>query len=562
MGDDELRTLSALTELRDELFGPVVAARGGQIVKRMGDGWFVVFPNASEAVACAVEVQKALNGHEVIQLRIGVHIGDVTFQDDDVYGDGINVAARLEGLADAGQVVISDMVHNSLDKKTAIQFEAGEAHQLKNITREVQVWHWSNAADFKATPTKSAETASPPQKPSIVVLPFANFSNDPEHGFFADGIVEDLITALSRFPWLFVMSRNTSFSYKGKNVQAKRLTEDLGVRYFVEGSLRMSSSRLRITVQLIDAVNDRHVWAESYDRPTGDFFDLQDEISQAITGVLVPALSIAERERFQRANHPSLDAWATYQKGLCQYYQPYSGETHAESRRLFDHAIALDQSFADPHAMIAIMGVYSVRSGQTSYANSRDEILTEARRAAERAVRLEDNNALAHLALGITTQIQGQLAPAILEGQTAIRLNPNLAIAHHELGFILFDGGRLQESIACFDKAIKLSPNDPSRWNFFLMKGQALALMGQFDRAIVNLEEASRLRPTAFWPFVGLASAYAAQGKMKNAKAAIDETLVRNSDMTITMVSVGFGDSSLEHAQNWCNYLRKAGLPE
>jgi adenylate cyclase len=450
MGDDELRTLSALAELRSDLFEPVVEARGGEIIKRMGDGWLVAFPNAADAAACAIEVQEALSGHEIIQLRIGVHIGDVTFQEDDVYGDGINVAARLEASADAGQVVISDMVHNSLDAKSATQFKAGAAQQLKNITRKISVWHWPADGRSNTTSTELSDPAGPLQKPSIVVLPFDNFSSDSEHGFFADGIVEDLITALSRFPWLFVVSRNTSFSYKGENVQTKRLTEDIGVRYMVEGSLRMSPSRLRVTVQLIDAINDRHVWAENYDRPIDDLFDLQDEITQAITGVLVPALSVAERERYQSENHPSLDAWASYQKGLTHYYRPYSDDGHAESRRLFDQAITLDPSFADAHSMIAIMGVYSVRSSQTSYTTSRTEILAESLQMAERAVQLEDNNALAHLALGMSTQMHGRHSAAILEGETAIGLNPNLAIAHHELGFIRFFCGQLVESVGCF----------------------------------------------------------------------------------------------------------------
>ena len=324
----------------------------------------------------------------------------------------------------------------------------------------------------------------------------------------------------------------------------------------------MSPSRLRVTVQLIDAINDRHVWTESYDRAIDDLFDLQDEISQAITGVLVPALSVAERERYQSENHPSLDAWASYQKGLAHYYRPYSDEGHAESRRLFDQAITLDPGFADAHSMIAIMGVYSVRSGQTSYTNSRTEILAESLQMAERAVQLEDNNALAHLALGMSTQMHGRHSAAILEGETAIGLNPNLAIAHHELGFIRFFCGQLEESVGCFEKAIKLSPNDPSRWNFFLLKGLSLALSGQFNRAIPNFEEASRLKPSAFWPFVGLATAYAGQGQLENAKAAVDEVLARNPDMTITKVMRTFSDASLEHARNYGNYLRQAGLPE
>ena len=415
------------------------------------------------------------------------------------------------------------------------------------------------AVESESTIVKQTELNGPP---SIAVLPLENLSDSSEKAYFADGMTEDLITALSRFPWLFVISRGTSFSYKGKSVKAWQVAEDLGVRYIVEGCVRMSSTRLRITVQLIDAVNDRHVWAENYDRATGDLFELQDEISQAITGVLVPALSGAERQRYQRENRPKLDAWSAYQKGLMHYYRPYSDADHAESRRLFDQSIQLDQNFADAHAMIAMMGVYSINSGQTSYTGSKDEILSEAKLAAERAVQLEDRNALAYVALGRVNQLAGHNRVAISQGETATRLNPNLAIAHHELGFILYESGRFEESIPCFDKAIKLSPNDPSRWNFFLLKGIALLLLGEFDRAIASFEESSQLRPTAFWPFVGLAAAYVAQERTEDAQSAINAALDRNPDWTVAKMSGVFATLPHRHQVMWLNYMRKAGLPE
>jgi TolB-like protein/Tfp pilus assembly protein PilF len=407
--------------------------------------------------------------------------------------------------------------------------------------------------------TKQSDLNGPP---SIAVLPIENLSDSSEKAYFADGMTEDLITALSRFPWLFVISRGTSFSYKGKSIKASQVADDLGVRYIVEGCVRMSSSRLRITVQLIDAVNDRHVWAENYDRETGDLFELQDEITQAITGVLVPALSGAERERYQRENRPNLDAWAAYQKGLMHYYRPYSDADHAESRRLFDQSIQLDPNFADAHAMIAMMGVYSINSGQTSYTGSKEEILAEAKLAAERAVQLEDRNALAYVALGRVNQLAGHDRVAISQGEKATTLNPNLAIAYHELGFILYGSGRLEESILCFDRAITLSPNDPSRWNFFLLKAFALLLLGEFDRATASFEESSQLRPTAFWPFVGLAAVYVAQERTEDAKAAINSVLERNPNWTIAKMARVFATSQQKHRVMWADYMRKAGLPE
>ena len=414
----------------------------------------------------------------------------------------------------------------------------------------------------------SNEAVSLPESPeiksnaSIAVMPFACFSSDPEQEFFADGIVEDLISALSRFPWLFVISRGTSFSYKGQKIQAGQLAADLGIRYLVEGSVRMSRSRLRIAVQLIDANKDRQVWAETYDRPTGDLFDLQDEITQTITGVLVPALSSTEREHHLRESRPTIDAWAAYQKGLAYYYRPYSDADHAEARRLFDQSIELDPDFADAHAMIAMMGVYSISSAQTSYTGSRGKILAEARLAADRAVQLDDSNALAHVALGRVYQLAGQYRTAILHGKTATSLNPNLAIAHHELGFILWDYDRLEDSIQCFDQAIKLSPNDPSRWNFFLMRAFSLYGLDEFDRAIADCEEASRLRPAAFWPFLPLAAIFVAQDRMEDAHAAIAELLERNPDWTMEKMSRYYGKASGRYVKVYLRHIREAGLPE
>lgn len=251
MGEDEVRTLAALADMQSELFDPIVEAKGGQIVKRMGDGWFVEFPNASDAVSCAIDVQKRIAGHEIIKLRIGVHIGDVTFRENDLYGDGVNIAARLEALAEPGQVVISDSVYNCLDSVSTKGFGGGQAQELKNITRPVQVWRWPEYETRNLQqPTESADAHVSSDNPSIAVLPFTNLSSDPEKAYFADGIVEDLITALSRFPWLFVISRNSSFTYKDKNVRIKQVADDLGVRYVVEGSVRSSATRVRVAVQL------------------------------------------------------------------------------------------------------------------------------------------------------------------------------------------------------------------------------------------------------------------------------------------------------------------------
>ncbi|MDP6767814.1 MAG: adenylate/guanylate cyclase domain-containing protein [Arenicellales bacterium] len=578
MGENEDRTLRNLKACR-ALTDDCITANHGRIFGSAGDSIIAEFASPVDAVVAATEFQRSLRQRnegvaeeDQMMLRVGLNLGDVIVEGDNLYGDGVNVAARLEALAEPGGISLSGKFHEEVCRKLDMSFVSTGEQEMKNIRDPVSTYKIELSELSKLNLDTSSDDLSGAQNepvtvednenklPAIAVLPFTNMSGDQEQEYFADGIVEDLITALSRFPWLFVISRNTSFSYKGENVQAKRVAEDLGVRYIVEGSLRMSPSRLRVTVQLIDAVNDRHVWAENYDRPTGDLFDLQDEISQAITGVLVPALGIAERERFQRENHPKLDSWTAYQKGLAHYYRPFSHEDHAECRRLFDQSVELDRSFSDAHAMIAMMGAYSIRSGQTSYTGSREEILSEAEQAAERAVQLQDGNALAHLALAPILQLKGQLEAGILECETAIRLNPNLALAHNELGFILFNFGRLEDSVESFDRAIRLSPNDPSRWNFFLIMGFALTCLEQFDQAVESLLEASRLRSSAFWPFLGLAAAYSGQGEMEKAKAAIDKTLELKPDWTVAKIMKPGGDSP-EHIQNWANWIQQAGLP-
>jgi TolB-like protein len=425
------------------------------------------------------------------------------------------------------------------------------------------VWSWQpGAKGSKGGSTTAKETLPLPDKPSIAVLPFDNMSGDPEQEYFADGIAEDLITALSRFPWLFVIARNSSFTYKGRSVDVKQVGRDLGVRYVVEGSVRRSDTRLRVAAQLIDATTGHHVWAERYDRPVGDLFDLQDDITEMITGVLVPALGSAERERASRKLRPSLDAWEMYQRGLLHYYRPYSHDDHAEARRLFDRAIELDPDFADAHAIVGLMGVYAVNSGQSSYSSSPQETLAEAARAARRAVQLEDNNALAHIALGRALDLMGDLETGIAECETAVRLNPNLAVAHHELGFVLVHAGRSAEALSCFDKAIRLSPNDPSRWNFFLLKGATQSHLGEHESAIGNLKTAARLRPTSFWPHLFFAVALVGLGRMDEARAAIQEALSRNPDITLTIISQIRQNRHSEYIDKILDQLQKAGLPE
>jgi adenylate cyclase len=571
VGEDEEGTLETLRIHRQDLFSPLIKKHDGRIANTAGDSMLIEFRSVVDAVRCVIEIQLALaernegiQDHRKIELRIGINLGDVVADGDDMLGDGVNIAARLEALCDPGGLLLSDDAYRQVRDRVEINWEDSGEQKVKNISRPVQTWRWKRDDNSEVHTSSIDEHLSLPAKPSIAVLPFNSFSSDPEQEFFSDGVVEDLITALSRFQWLFVIARNSSFSYKGKHVQIKQVAEELGVRYVVEGSVRSSPTRLRVAVQLIDAINDHHVWAENYDRPTGDLFDLQDEITQSIIGVLVPELSKAEMDRSLGTNRPNLNAWQAYQRGLAHFYRPFSNEDHAEARRLFDRSVELDPRFSDAHGMIALMGIYARDSGQSSYDKSGPEILDEAERSARSAVQLGDRNALAHLVLGRVYGHRMDFESGIAECEIAVRLNPNLAISHHELGFILVFAGRYEEAISCFDKAIRLSPNDPSRWNFYLMKGIALYGMENFEDAIICHKDAARQRPTAFWPLINLTACLSALGQMLEADSFLSQALERKPDLSMRFflaINHRFSNPP-NHLTRWVNDLSKAGLPE
>ncbi len=557
MGSDESATLKALRSFRQDLLSPLVEQGGGAILKSMGDGWFVEFPSVTDAASCAFAVQDALESGGAIQLRIGLHVGEVTVADEDIYGDGVNISARLQEIAAPGAIVVSDAARRAMDGRLASEFHGLGPQNLKNISEPVLAFARGMEVVAAPEPQKAEEIA----KPSLVVLPFKSLSRDEEQEFLADGIVEDLITALARFRWLSVIGRNSSFALRGSNASSTELSAEIGARYIVEGSVRASSSRVRVSIQLIDAEKEKNLWAETYDRPQGEIFDLQDELTRSITGVLVPALSQAEMDRSMRSTHPKLGAWQSYQKGLALYYRPFNKDDHAEARRQFDTAIERDPDFSDAYAMVALMGAYSVRSGQTSYDETPDEIIAEASEAAAKAVLLDDSSAQAHIALALVNGWLGELETAVAECRTAVRLNPNLAQAHHELGFALSHAGHFHEAIECFDEAIRLSPNDPGRWNFYLLRGTMLFATLAYGDAIECLKESARLRPAAFFPYVMMAATYIEMNDHMAAKEAVDEILKRNPDFNVAKLRIVFGKSPAEHLVMIVKNLEIAGLP-
>ncbi len=561
MGEDQARTLDALRQLRSELFEPVVDEHKGTVVKRMGDGWIVEFPSVSDAVDCAMRIQDGLAAHEIIRLRTGIHIGDVVFESEDVFGEGVNVAARLEEQANPGEVLISDTAHQSLDGKAAAQFSDGNVHQLKNIARPVQVWRWSVDSGTDGV-SKGASKDAPlvlPDKPSIAVLPFDNMSGDPEQEYFSDGIAEDVITALSRFRSLFVIARNSSFTYKGQAVDIKQVAGELGVRYVVEGSVRKAGNRVRITAQLIEAASGNHLWADRFDGTLDDVFDLQDQITEQIVVAAEPEIGARERERARRKPPDNLDAWELLQRGLSYFYR-YTKTGHDKAMQLFKEAAELDPDFAAAHAYLAYTLANSTVMGFVE-----DWAIIEAptRVAAEQAIFLDPTDPIAHCALGRVNLNSGDVEMAIDEMQTAIACNPNHSWGHYGLALAyVYGAAKWEDALPHFDSALRLSPRDPLRWATLFMKGSALRLLGRYEEAIAVCRQACQFPAAGYLPYMHLAASLAEAERMDEAQAAVEKIMELVPAFSISFIREHFPGLNETNLRVLAGSLRKAGVPE
>ena len=555
MGDDEARTLAALAELRQELFEPVVAKRSGKVIKRMGDGWIVEYPNVSDAVASAIEVQEGLSEHEIIRLRIGVHIGDVTFQDEDVYGDGINVAARLEAMAKSGQVLISDTAHQSLDGKAAMQFVGGESHELKNISRPVAVWQWPAASDVIA-PASTALAL--PDKPSIAVLPFDNMSGDPEQEYFSDGISEDIITALSQFKEFHVIARNSTFTYKGQAIDIKKVGEELGVRYVLEGSVRKAGSRVRITAQLIEAVTGNHVWADRYDRELVDIFDLQDEITSTIASALFPAFETAELQRINRVRPENLIAWdLTLQAS--HFASRATREDLLRGRELAQKAVELEPNNSQALAILSYSIGWQVGLGFSSAPMEDRDIGI---RLANRALQIDPLNAVALRSVGGHFVLARRFEEALDALKRCVRQNPNFEQGWLQYAAALALCGRYEEAIDAYERGMKLSPRDPIVGLFTLMLANGAFAVERYGDGLDYADQALRQLPGYLGIHRTRAANLSALGRMDEAVAAVNEARRFEPSASIASVRARMTFDKEEVLDRYCDALRRGGLPE
>ena len=564
MGDDEEGTLATLNACRQVIDGLVNDHRG-RVFGSAGDSVIAEFASPVEAVRCGVEIQQELESRNAelpedrrMQFRIGVNLGDVMAEGENLFGDGVNIAARLEQLAEPGGIYVSDDIYRQVEGKVDVAFDDLGEQRVKNITKPVRVFRARLGEGTAADALSSSKLLPLPDKPSIAVLPFDNMSLDPDQGFFADGIAEDIITELSKFHSLFVIARNSSFSFRGQAIDVKELSEKLGVRYIVEGSVRRAGKRVRVTAQLIDATTDAHLWAERYDRELHDIFAVQDEVTLAIVTAIEPALGSAERERAHRKPTESLGAWESYQRGLWHAYR-FTATENAEAQSHFRRAIERDPNFAPGHAGLAYALFLSVMLG---FGGDTESSVAEASEAAHRAIMLDPEDAFGQATVGRVHQMKGEHEVAISAYEKALALSPNFASAHYGLGWTLIYSGRPEEGLPRVDEAIRLSPRDPMLWGFLTLKGLAFVAMDRHEEALKWIRKALRQSNVGVRTHVFEVIALAHLGRIEEAKEALHRVYTIKSDFDMDFVRATAKMMHPSSAKRYINGLRKAGLLE
>ena len=573
IGIDEEGTLAQLNALRKTLFDPKIAEHHGRIVKNTGDGALVEFASVVDAVRCADKIQRSMAEQNTdvpqekrIEFRIGIHVGDIIIADDDIFGDGVNIAVRLEGFAEPGGVSISDDAHRQIRGKMGIDYDDMGPQVLKNIAEPMRVWRVRIGPSFSSAMLTRApiETALPlalPDKPSIAVLPFTNMSGDPEQDYFADGMVDDIITALSHFKALFVIARNSSFTYKGRAVDVKQVGHELGVRYVLEGSVRKAANRARITGQLVDTATGAHLWAERFDGGLGDTFDLQDQVTESVVGAIAPAVEKAEIERAKRKPTDSLDAYALYLRGLARFYQFAGRQANDEALRLFNSAIELDPDFAAAYGRAALCYAFAKGNGWISVTGNE---IAEVTRLAQRAVELGKDDAMALAASGwALTFVVRDLGGGAALIDRALGLNSNLAEAWFYGGWVKNYLGEPKLAIERLARAMRLNPLDPRIAAMQAAAAHAHFFLGRYDEAASWAAMALQDYPD-YQPGLRIAAASNAMaGRPEQAHKAVNRLRQPNPPLRISTLKDVVGPyRRAEDLSRFEEGLRQAGLPE
>ncbi|HEX9461553.1 MAG TPA: adenylate/guanylate cyclase domain-containing protein [Alphaproteobacteria bacterium] len=560
MGADEEGTLAALKALRKSLIDPKIDSHRGRTVKTTGDGALVEFASAVDAVRCAMDVQRTMAERNVdipedrrIEFRIGINVGDVILDEGDIYGDGVNIAARVETLSQPGAICLSDSAYQQIKGKLALDVNDMGEQRLKNIAEPVRVY----SVRLNNAPARPALAL--PDKPSIAVLPFQNMSGDPEQEYFVDGMAEDIITALSRMRWLFVIARNSSFVYKGRAVDLKQVGRELGVRYVLEGSVRKTANRVRITGQLIDTSTGAHLWADRFDGGLGDVFDLQDHVTTNVVGAIAPMLERAEIERAKRKPTESLDAYDYFLRGMACVHQ-WSSEANDGALRIFHKAIELDPDFASAYGMASWCYVWRWINRWTL---DRAQETAEATRLARRAVDLGDDDAVALSMAGYALVFMAH----DLEGgaaliDRALSMNPNLAWAWHSSGWVRDFLGEPDVAIKHLEHGMRLSPLDPFVFRAYAGLACAHLLAGRYDDSSLWAERALQRRPNLLVAIREAAASHALAGRLPEAQKAMAQLRQCDPRLRVSNLKEWL---PLRRPQDIARYeegLRKAGLPE
>jgi adenylate cyclase len=559
IGVDEEGTLRQLKSIRSELIDPAIAVHRGRLFKTTGDGFLVEFASVVDALRCATEAQQAMAGRnagiaeaERIEFRIGIHQGDIVVEDGDIFGDGVNVAARLEALAEPGGICVSARVQEDAAGRLDVGFADLGEQNLKNIARPIRV--------YRVGPHKAA---APPQaplplpdKPSIAVLPFQNISGDPEQEVFADGMVEDITTALSKLRWFFVIARNSSFTYKGRAVDVKQVGRELGVRYVLEGSVRKGGNRLRITAQLVEAETGNHVWAERYDRDLADIFAVQDEITERVVAAIEPELYAAEQVRSQSKQPDSLDAWECVIRALSLIGQGTRDE-NTEAEALCRRAIAIAPGYGRAHSLLAWALLR-----RTVWSGDLRTVAPEVGAETQTALALDDRDPWVHFAQGMLQQRLRQPGEAARSLRRALELNPNFALAHALLGNALALQGAHQEAVDSAEHALRLSPRDRLVGLYAsLALAQVHFIAGRYPQCVTwarnMIEKSPEIVPGHFF----LTAALAMAGDLTAAAEARATLLRLRPEMSLAWMRE-MTPMTGELAERVCEGLRKAGVPE
>ncbi len=619
MGADEARTLRLLTA-HNLIVQQAVAEYSGHVIKTVGDAFLVDFPSVVNAVQCAQQIQSQFRTHnteketnEQIHLRIGIHSGDIVQRDGDVFGDGVNVASRLQALAEPDTICISHIVYQEVEKKLSLGTVVSLGRpKLKNIAQRQQVYlllserptgwrqtlrvQWLKISTvggahptmrallllsgllliagavltlvYPSLPTlithrsllvtQEAPALPLPDKPSIVVLPFVNMSEDPKQEYFSDGLTEDLTSDLSQISSLFVISRNSAFTYKGKAVKLPEVSRELGVRYVLEGSVRRSGDQVRITAQLVDATQDQHLWSERYDRPLTELFALQDEIRQKIVTALKVMLTPDEQERFRRAPTNNLEAYDYWLRGLESFLRAayeVKKEANAQAQQMFEKAVELDPKYAGAYA---VLGFTYVLDWFFVWNKDRAQSLERAFELAQRAAALDDSLPLPHRVLSAAYLYKKQHEQAITEAERAIALDPNDAEGYANLGITLIFAGRPEEAIGLIEKAMRLNPHYPPPYLNHL--GFAYLMAGRYEEALAPLKKVLTLNPNFSPSHVNLAVCYVELGRLEEARAEVAEVLrlVPNYSLEWFKQNAAFKDPA--DLERYLDGLRKAGM--